>query len=89
MVFLYKLHREAMHLTAQKLPIKTKVCCRKRLTGLIFIKIFKIITMAKKIDFNKSLKDLNEADLKAHIQEDKLRLKKLGSPMQFHRWKIL
>ncbi|HNP21260.1 MAG TPA: 50S ribosomal protein L29 [Panacibacter sp.] len=33
--------------------------------------------MAKKIDFNKSLKDLNEADLKARIQEDKLRLKKL------------
>jgi large subunit ribosomal protein L29 len=33
--------------------------------------------MAKKIDFNKSLKDLNETDLKARIQEDKLRLKKL------------
>ncbi len=33
--------------------------------------------MAKKSDFNKSLKDLNEADLKARIQEDKLRLKKL------------
>ena len=33
--------------------------------------------MAKKIDFNKSLKDLNEADLKARIPEDKLRLKKL------------
>ena len=33
--------------------------------------------MVKKIDFNKSLKDLNENDLKARIQEDKLRLKKL------------
>lgn len=33
--------------------------------------------MAKKTDFNKSLKDLNETDLKARIQEDKLRLKKL------------
>lgn len=33
--------------------------------------------MAKKIDFNKSLKDLNETDIKARIQEDKLRLKKL------------
>jgi large subunit ribosomal protein L29 len=33
--------------------------------------------MAKKEDFNKSLKDLNEQDLKARIQEDELRLKKL------------
>jgi large subunit ribosomal protein L29 len=33
--------------------------------------------MAKKQDFNKSLKDLNEQDLKARIQEDELRLKKL------------
>lgn len=33
--------------------------------------------MAKKQDFNKSLKDLNEDDLKARIQEDELRLKKL------------
>jgi large subunit ribosomal protein L29 len=33
--------------------------------------------MAKKIDFNKSLKDLNIADINARIQEDKLRLKKL------------
>ena len=33
--------------------------------------------MAKKLDFNKSLKDLNENDLKARIQEDKNRLKKL------------
>ena len=29
------------------------------------------------MDFNKSLKDLNENDLKARIAEDKLRLKKL------------
>ncbi|MFS8083597.1 MAG: 50S ribosomal protein L29 [Ginsengibacter sp.] len=33
--------------------------------------------MADRIDFNKSLKDLNEKDLKARITEDKLRLKKL------------
>jgi len=33
--------------------------------------------MAKSQDFNKSLKDLNEQDLKARIQEDELRLKKL------------
>lgn len=32
---------------------------------------------AKKIDFNKGLKDMSEADLKARIQEDELRLKKL------------
>ena len=31
----------------------------------------------KKFDFNKSLKEMNEADLKARIQEDELRLKKL------------
>jgi large subunit ribosomal protein L29 len=31
----------------------------------------------KTIDFNKSLKDLNDADLKARIQDDELRLKKL------------
>jgi large subunit ribosomal protein L29 len=33
--------------------------------------------MSKKIDFVKSLKDLSEVDLKARIQEDELRLKKL------------
>ena len=33
--------------------------------------------MANRIDFNKSLKNLNEQDLKARITEDKLRLKKL------------
>ena len=33
--------------------------------------------MADRIDFNKSLKDLNENDLKVRITEDKLRLKKL------------
>lgn len=33
--------------------------------------------MAKKLDFNKGLKDMSEADLKARIQEDELRLKKL------------
>ncbi|HMH34508.1 MAG TPA: 50S ribosomal protein L29 [Puia sp.] len=34
--------------------------------------------MSKKIDFAASLKDLNEVDLKARIQEDELRLKKLS-----------
>ncbi|WP_205513113.1 50S ribosomal protein L29 [Longitalea arenae] len=33
--------------------------------------------MAKRIDFVKSLNDMSEADLKARIQEDELRLKKL------------
>ncbi|HTR27731.1 MAG TPA: 50S ribosomal protein L29 [Puia sp.] len=33
--------------------------------------------MSKKIEFVNSLKDLNEVDLKARIQEDELRLKKL------------
>jgi large subunit ribosomal protein L29 len=33
--------------------------------------------MSKKIDFVRSIKDLNEADLRARIQEDELRLKKL------------
>jgi len=33
--------------------------------------------MAKRIEFVKSLKDISEADLKARIQEDELRLKKL------------
>ena len=33
--------------------------------------------MAKKQEFTKSLKDLNTSDLKARIQEDQLRLKKL------------
>ena len=34
--------------------------------------------MAKKsFEFNKGLKDMNENDLKARIQEDELRLKKL------------
>ena len=33
--------------------------------------------MANKIEFNKSLNDLNENDLKARVTEDKLRLKKL------------
>jgi large subunit ribosomal protein L29 len=33
--------------------------------------------MAKRIDFIKSLKDMSEADLKARVQEDELRMKKL------------
>jgi large subunit ribosomal protein L29 len=32
---------------------------------------------SKKIDFNKSILDISEADLKARIAEDSLRLKKL------------
>ncbi|MCM5529262.1 MAG: 50S ribosomal protein L29 [Chitinophagaceae bacterium] len=32
---------------------------------------------SKKVEFNKSLKDISDADLKAKIQEDELRLKKL------------
>ena len=34
--------------------------------------------MSKKIDFNKTLTGLNPEDIKARIQEDELRLKKLG-----------
>jgi len=33
--------------------------------------------MSKRIDFVNGLKEMNEADLKARIQEDELRLKKL------------
>ena len=31
----------------------------------------------KKFEFNKSLKDMNETNLKARVEEDELRLKKL------------
>jgi large subunit ribosomal protein L29 len=34
--------------------------------------------MSKKVDFVNSLKSLNEADLKAKISEDELRMKKLS-----------
>jgi large subunit ribosomal protein L29 len=33
--------------------------------------------MSKKIDFVRGLKDMNDTDLRARIQEDELRLKKL------------
>lgn len=33
--------------------------------------------MSKRIDFVKGLQEMNETDLKARIQEDELRLKKL------------
>jgi large subunit ribosomal protein L29 len=33
--------------------------------------------MAKKVDFLKSLKDMNDADLQAKITEDQMRLKKM------------
>lgn len=38
----------------------------------------KLIEMSKKIDFLKSLSGMNEVDLKAKIQEDELRMKKLS-----------
>ncbi len=34
--------------------------------------------MAKKVDFVKSLRELSDTDLKAKIQEDELRIKKLS-----------
>jgi len=34
--------------------------------------------MSKRIDFVKGLEDMSEVDLNARIQEDELRLKKLG-----------
>ena len=34
--------------------------------------------MSKKIDFLNSVKEMNEADLSARIQEDELRMKKLS-----------
>ncbi|HET9057885.1 MAG TPA: 50S ribosomal protein L29 [Chitinophagaceae bacterium] len=33
--------------------------------------------MSKKVDFVKSIKELNETDLQARIKEDEMRLKKL------------
>lgn len=33
--------------------------------------------MSKKVDFVKSIQEMNEIDLKARLQEDQLRLKKL------------
>ena len=34
--------------------------------------------MSKRIDFVKSMKEMSEVDLNARIQEDELRLKKIG-----------
>ncbi len=34
--------------------------------------------MSKAFEFNKSLKDLNETDLKSRIEDEKVRLKKLS-----------
>lgn len=39
--------------------------------------IFKLIKMSKKADFVKSIHGLNETDLKARLEEEKQRLKKL------------
>lgn len=41
------------------------------------LKNFQIRNMAKHIEFNKSLKDLNINDLTSRIKEDQVRLKKL------------
>jgi large subunit ribosomal protein L29 len=41
------------------------------------LQILKLSIMSKKIEFVKSLQDLSASDLKARIQEDELRLKKL------------
>jgi large subunit ribosomal protein L29 len=38
---------------------------------------FKLNKMSKRIDFVKGLAEMNDADLKARIQEDELRMKKL------------
>jgi len=56
--------KEAMDLAAQKLPIKTKFILNK-------------LAMSKKADFLKSIKGLNEQDLRSRLEEDKLRLKKM------------
>ena len=39
--------------------------------------IFKLIKMSKKADFVKSIRSLNESELIARLEEEKLRLKKL------------
>ena len=56
------------------------MCCEK--CGTFILKfsnsqILKLRNMAKHIEFNKSLKDLNLNDLNARIREDEVRLKKL------------
>ena len=40
-------------------------------------KIIKLIKMSKKADFVKSIHGMNEQDLKARLEEDKQRMKKL------------
>ena len=40
-------------------------------------RIIKLIKMSKKSDFVKSIHGMNESDLKARLEEDKQRLKKL------------
>jgi len=42
------------------------------------LQINKLSKISKKVDFVKSLNGLNEEDLKAKIQEDELRMKKLS-----------
>ncbi len=74
--------KEALELAAQKLPVKTKFIVRRGCSfrggsGEKIIRKVKGYTMSKKIEFVNSLKDLNGMDLKARIQEDELRLKKL------------
>lgn len=49
----------------------------KRIFKFSNYQIFKLNYMSKRIDFVKSVKDMSEEDLKARVQEDELRLKKL------------
>ena len=49
----------------------------KVISTLAHYRIIKLKKMSKKVDFQKSLQGLGEADLTAKIKEDELRLKKL------------
>ena len=41
-------------------------------------RIFKLVSMSKKVDFSMSIKNLGADELKAKIAEDELRLKKVS-----------
>ena len=41
--------------------------------------------MSKRIDFVKSMKEMSEVDVNARIQEDELRLKKIGFTNEIYR----
>lgn len=49
----------------------------KVISTIAHYRIIKLNKMSKKVDFQKSLQGLGEADLTAKIKEDELRLKKL------------